>query len=89
MSYCFFKKSMARTTIMKADSAMSEKIKRETLVNELLRRLTNTTQYLPTAREENIKVTNEYMLTMRRSGYREKKQRETMLTAYKGLHEKL
>ena len=47
---------------MKATSAMPEKIKRETLVNELLRLLTNTAQYLPNAKEEKHSVTNKYML---------------------------
>ena len=89
VSYVFFKKSMARTTIMKSASAMPEKIKRETLVNELLRRLTNTTQYLPSAAEENRKVTNAYMQTMKLSGYGEKIRRETALAGIKGLQEKL
>ena len=74
---------------MKSDSAMPEKIKRETLVNELLRRLTNTTQYLPSAAAENIKVTNAYMQTMKLSGYGEKIRRETALAGIKGLQEKL
>merc|ERR1712015_376054 len=89
VSYAFFKKIMARPTIMKSDSAMPEKIKRETLVNELLRRLSNTTQYLPTAKTENIEVTNSYMRTMKISGYGEKIRRETVIAAQKGLMEKL
>ena len=36
-----------------------------------------------------MKVINSYMLTMKKSGYGEKKRRETVLDAYKGLKEKL
>ena len=74
---------------MKADSAMPEKIKRETLVNELLRRLLNTTQYLPDARKDSVEVTNQYMVTMKLSGYSQKIRRETVVSAFKGLKEKL
>lgn len=41
VSYTFYKKPMARQTIMAASSAMPEKIKRETVVNEMLRCLSN------------------------------------------------
>ena len=74
---------------MKADSAMPEKIKHEILVNELLRRLTNTAQYLPNVKYENSEITNAYTITMKRSDYREKILRVTVLNAYKGLQEKL
>ena len=74
---------------MMSTSAMPEKTKRETLVNELLRRLLNTTQYLPTARSESIKVTNMYMITMKISGYSHKIRRETVISSFKGLKEKL
>ena len=89
VSYNFFKKGMARKTIMKSSSAMPERIKRETLVNELLRRLLNTTQNLPDARKESVEVTNQYMITMKISGYNQKIRRETVISAFKGLKEKL
>ena len=41
-SFKFYKKPMARPTVMHASSAMPAKIKRETTSNELLRRLLNT-----------------------------------------------
>ena len=80
VAYKFYRKSMAREKIMKATSAMPEKIKRKTLVNELLRHLLNTTHYLPNAKEESTNVTNKYMITMMISGYPEKTRKETVLS---------
>ena len=79
---------MARSTIMMAKSGMLKKTKWETVVNKLLLRLLNTTQYVEIARVESIKETNSYMITMKKSGYSEKVRRDTVLAAYKGLYEK-
>ena len=47
VAFKFYKKPMARPTIMDANTALPEKMKRETTSNELLRRLLNTSQGLP------------------------------------------
>ena len=72
VSYSFYKKPMARKSIMRADSAMPEGIKRETITNELIRRLSNTSQNHPDTRVNTVKAVNEYMRSMKISGYSEK-----------------
>ena len=42
VEYKFYKKPMARWTVMMASSAMPESTKQETIVNEMIRRLANT-----------------------------------------------
>ena len=65
--------------MMAYNSAMPEGTKRLNAVNELMRRLLNTTPGLPDTQEELIRVTNEYMVTMKSSGYPERYRRDTIL----------
>ena len=69
VSFKFFKKPMARPTIMNAITTMTEKMKRETTSNELMRRLLNTSQGLPNSEADMEEAVNEYMVQMRNSGY--------------------
>ena len=64
ISYTFFKKTMARKSIMQNNSAMPEGIKRETITNEALRRLSNITQGHPDTRANTVTALNEYMLSL-------------------------
>ena len=89
VSYNFFKKSMARKTIMAARSAMPEQIKRQTVVNEMLRRLANISRNHPDTQDNIIETVNEFMASMKRSGYGEKVRKETALDAFKGFEGKV
>ena len=53
---------------MHANTAMTDKIKRETTSNELMRRFLNTSQGLPNTEADMEEATNEYMVQMRNSG---------------------
>ena len=46
---------------MAADTAMAERIKRETMAQELIRRLLNTLPNLPNSKEDTIEALNEFM----------------------------
>ena len=74
---------------MDANSAMPEGIKRETITNELLRRLANVSQNHPTTRANTVVAVNEYMHSMKISGYSEKTRRGTCLAAFKGFEKKV
>ena len=69
VTFKFYKKPMARPTIMHANTAMTDKVKRETTSNELMRRLLNTSQGLPDTQADMEEAVNNYMITMRNSGY--------------------
>ena len=84
----FFKKSMAAKQMLRADSAMPDKIKRTNTVQELMRRVTNITPNLPSTRKDIINVTNAYMETMQCSGYNEAWRRDTVIAAMKGVRNK-
>ena len=73
---------------MMAGSAMPDGIKRETIVNELLRRLSNTSLNHPNTKVNTIEAVNNFMITMKRSGYSEKIRRETCISAFKGFNRK-
>ena len=73
---------------MRADSAMPEGIKRETITNELLRRLANVSQNHPDTRSNTVEATNEYMKSMKISGYSEKTRYKTCISAFKGFEER-
>ena len=85
----FFKKPMARKTIMNAKTAMSEKVKRETTANELLRRLLNTLPFMPESEENAVEAVNNYMVEMANSGYDEKWREDTLLNTIRGYKRKL
>ena len=80
---------MARPTIMDAKSAMPAKIKRETTSNELLRRLLNTSQGLPSSEEDMVVAVNRYMVEMRNSGYDERYRLDTLTNSVKGFRRKV
>ena len=89
IEYRFFKKKMARKTVMMANSAMPEIIRRETLVNEMVRRLANTSQNHPETKNNTVRAVNDYMVAMKRSGYSQKVRRETALASFKTFNRKL
>ena len=62
VEYKFFKKKMARKTIMMSTSAMPENIRRETLVNECVRRIANTSQNHPNTKVNTVEAVNDYMV---------------------------
>ena len=68
VTFKFYKKPMARPTIMHANTAMTDKVKRETTSNELMRCLINTSQGLPDTQADMEEAINNYMITMRNSG---------------------
>ena len=79
MSYTFYKKGVARRSIMPANSAMPEGIKRQTITNELIRRIFNCSRN-QTETEAAIKeATNDYMEAMKISGYDEKTRKQWLL----------
>ena len=88
ISYTFYKKPMARETNMMAKSAMPENIRRETLVNEMIRRLSNVSQDHPDTKENSNEAVNNYMIAMKRSGYSQKIRKETAIAAFKGFRGK-
>ena len=69
--FTFYKKEMAAKQIMHATSAMPDKIKWENASNEMIRRINNTMRGVKDTDEEKIKVINEYMGTLKISGYKE------------------
>ena len=66
ISYTFYK---ARKSIMNNTSAMPEGIKRETIVNEAMRRLSNVTQGQPDTRANQVKAINDYLESMKISAW--------------------
>ena len=83
--FVFYKKSMAKASIMDAKSAMSEKMKRENACNELMRRKLNTLQGMPNSEEDTLKATNDFMELMKRSSYGENFRKDTVIAAHKGI----
>ena len=80
---------MAQKTVMAANSVVSEGIKRETIVNELMRRLSNICRNQPQTQANITIAVNDYVVTMKRSGYSEKILRETEVSVFKGFENKL
>ena len=79
---------MATKTMLRADSAMPEKIKRTNVVQELIRRVLNITPNLPSTETDIVTVTNKYMETMLVLGYNETWRRDTVIAAMKGVKTK-
>ena len=86
--FIFFKKSMARSSIMHAKTAMPEKTKRENACNELMRRTLNTLQGMPDSEKDTLKAKNDFMELMKKSGYGERFRKDTVLAAHKGILKK-
>ena len=72
----FFKKSMSSKYVMMQDSAMPMKIKRNALVQEVIRRLRNTSRSL--AWSQKSEILSEFSFSMRLSGWSEKFRLETI-----------
>ena len=73
---------------MNANTAMTEKMKRETTSNELMRRLLNTSQDLPNSEADMEEAVNQYMITMRDSGYSAQYRFDTLVNTVKGFRRK-
>ena len=73
---------------MAFNTAMSEKIKRENAVNELMRRHLNTLQGYPDSKHDTIDAINTYKVIMTDSGYSQTYRRDTILAALKGIEGK-
>ena len=74
--YKFFKKSMSNPLVMMERSAMPTKIKRNALVQEVIRRLRNTSRRLPWS--EKSRILSEFSFAMKLSGWSEKFRLETI-----------
>ena len=74
---------------MPANSAMPEGIKRQTITNELIRRIFNCYRNQPETEAAIKEATNDYMEAMKISGYEEKTRKETVVAAFKGMAGKL
>ena len=79
---------MSAKQMLRADSAMPDKIKRTNVVQELIRRVLNITPNLPSTETDIINVTNTYMETMLVFGYSEAWRRDTVIAAMKGVKNK-
>ena len=89
ISYSFYKKGVARCSIIPANSGMPEGIKRQTITNELIRRISNCSRNQPETETFIKDATNDYMEAMYISGYDEKTRKETVVSAFKGMAGKL
>ena len=85
----FYKKEVARKSLMAANTAMAERIRRETMANELMRRLFNTLPNLPGSEEDTIEALDEFMVEMKTSGYSENFRKETLTNSILGYKRKL
>ena len=74
---------------MPANSAIQEGIKRQTITNELIRRIFNCSRNQPETEAAIKEATNDYMEAMKISGYDEKTRKETVVAAFKGIAGKL
>ena len=77
--YEFYRKEMARRSLMLARSAMPAKVKRASLTQEALRILRNTSPGVPTKRLE--EMLTDFCLRMKTSGYPEKYRENVILSA--------
>lgn len=89
IEYRFYKKPMARKTVMMANSAMPESIKRETLVNEMVRRISNTSVDHPNNKTNVVMAVNDYMVALKRSGYPQRVRKEVAIAGFKTFNRKL
>ena len=85
-TFKFYKKPMARKSVMNANTAMADKIKRETMSNEATRRMTNTLPFMPNSEDDVVEALSEFAREMKTSGYKESYRRDTlenMITGFK------
>ena len=82
IEYRFYKKSMSNHRVMLARSAMPPNIKRNSLAQEVIRRLWNTSRDLPWS--EKASILTEFSHSMMCSGYSEKFRLEIIQAGVKG-----
>ena len=82
VKYKFYSKPMSSQYVILSKSAMSDKIKRNTLVQEAIRRLRNTSRDLPW--ELKAKILSEFSNKMMISGYSEQFRLEVIQSAVRG-----
>ena len=80
--YTFYKKPMASKYILRASTALPERMKYQNAANELIRRVNNTYRGLEKYEEEKMKVTNAFMKTLQISGYHEAFRKQVALSAF-------
>ena len=68
-------------------SALSENSKNATLAQELVRRMMNTTEYLP--QEERNKIIEKFITRLKRSGYNKDQIRNIVVSGLKGYETKM
>ena len=83
--FTFFKKSMSSRLILRADTALPERMKYENGSNELIRRILNTCRSMKEHEMEVKKVTNAFMETLKISGYTEGFRKQVALSAIRGV----
>ena len=83
--YSFYKKPMSSRYILRASTALPDRMKYENATNELIRRVNNTYRGITKYKEEKMKVVNEFMVTMKMSGYKEGFRKQVALSAYRGV----
>ena len=82
VKYKFYSKPMSSQYVILSKSAMSDKIKRNTLVQEAIRRLRNTSRDLPW--ELKAKILSEFSNKMMISGYSEQFRLEVIQSPVRG-----
>ena len=85
VSYGFYKKPMASKLILRATTALPDKMKYENAANELIRRINNTHRGMANYAAEKLEVTNAFMITLQISGYSEGFRHQRALAAYRGV----
>ena len=76
---------MASKYILQASTALPDRMKYQNAANELIRRINNTYRGMKDYDKEKIKVSNEFMWTMRFSGYNEGFRKQVALAAFRGV----
>ena len=85
--YSFFEKEMASPYCIMEKSAMPESTKVSSLAQDLVRRMTNTTEMV--TQQERDSIVEDYILKLARSGYNKKQRREIIESGLKGYETKL
>lgn len=78
----FYEKPIVSKLVMMNPSAMPQKQKVTTLVQETIRRLRNTSRRI--GKEQRVKILQKFVLKLKRSGYPEKTRRDIVEAGIKG-----
>ena len=87
VQYNFFEKPMASNQCIHKDTALAEDTKMATLNGEVVRRMQNTSEELPT--EARVKVLDRFCQKMRNSGYRTQQMRTVLIGGLKCYEKRL